>query len=176
MIYWIYYFRKVVLEKQLHQAVVTVCGLSSNKPVTSSSSNTTHSSNCVSLYVCVCVCVSILDCFMSAVGSWIYPLVLYSCGRRFCLMRSRKALPSITIHQLHVCVCVCVRRGLFKTPFFGHHQFISSRQELTVMSKCTNLILDQLESPRFILKRSAARTRASEDHTTQAAFQLSLQK
>lgn len=36
-------------------------------------------------------------------GSWIYPPTSYSCGRHFCLMRSRKALPSITIHQLLLC-------------------------------------------------------------------------
>ena len=86
-------------------STTTVCGLSFNKSVTSSSTNTTYSSNCV------CVCVYILECVMCAGGSRIYPLVCYSCGRHFCLMRSRKALPSITIYQLSLCVrvcCVCV--------------------------------------------------------------------
>ena len=97
------------------------------------------------LIVCVCVCVYILECVMCAGGSRIYPLVCYSCGRHFCLMRSRKALPSITIYQLSLCVrvcvccvCVCVCHGSLNSPSYSsssHHEFISSQYKQSVTSE-----------------------------------------
>lgn len=127
--------------QQLCQTITTTFGLSFNKPVTRSSSNTTHSSNCV------CVCVHTGVCHVCSRKPDL-PRSSLQLWKTFLFNEIKKGSPlNYYLSALHACLFVHVHRGVINSPLFFLFKSSSIHQQ---SAETGSNVRDGELSPLFI--------------------------